>query len=359
MSPSRPHRRNVRRTAPGSRPGELHIDPEAAEPRISVIAFGPDEIREETISKLEEIERYREKFPVTWVNVEGLGDREILEGLGRIFSLHPLALEDVVNVPQRPKVEDFDDQLFIVFQMLTRQQQMEREQLSLCLGEGFVVTFQERPGDPFEGVRHRLRRTGVRIRQSGADYLAYALLDAAVDHFFPVLEQFQDDLEDLAEALREPMPTAVQRIQDTRSELQEARRAVAPVRDITRALQNDEWTLLSDTSRLFLRDCHDHALEAIDLLETCREIATGLMDIHLSTVSHQANQTMQVLTVIATIFMPLSFLAGIYGMNFDPAVSPWNMPELSWPFGYPLLLGVMLALALALVSIFWKKGWFD
>ena len=359
-SPVKLLKRSKKRThRPGSRPGEIRVDHHSLAPSISVMAYDQERLLEKDDCRTDELTPFLDEYPVTWVNVVGLGDQQILEDLIELFRIHPLAMEDVVNIPQRPKVEDFADQLFFILQLLERKSSIRLEQASFCLGDRFVLTFQERPGDPFEPVRERLRRGGGRLRQFGSDYLAYALLDAAIDHYVPALENLRDHLEALETELRTPHDHAMDQIQAARAEVLEARRAVGPSREVVRALINDESALISETTRLFLRDCHDHVLESIDLLDGCREVAGGLMDVHLSTVSHQANRTMERLTAIATIFMPLSFLAGIYGMNFDPGVSRWNMPELSSPVGYPILLGVMATLGFAIAYYFYRKGWFD
>ena len=361
-----PRQRNRRRpmrkrwkARPGGRPGELVIDPAAPKPRLTILAYTENELIEHEEYDLEDVPSLLERYRVTWVNVEGLGDKQVLEEVARLFSMHPLALEDVVNVPQRAKVEAYGGELFLVVQQLTRSRRVDLEQLGLYLGERFVLTFQERLGDPFDPIRERLRHSRGRLRQSGPDYLAYAVLDAIIDSYFPVLEAIQDHLESLESSLRRPQPDAVEQIQAARAELLEIRRCVSPLRDVTRSLLSGEWPLFTDPTQVYLRDCRDHVLEAAEQLDSCREVASGLMDIHLSTVSHQANKTMKVLTIIATIFMPLSFIAGLYGMNFNTEVSRWNMPELNSPMGYPILLGVMAVIGLGLTALFWKKGWFD
>ena len=261
-------------------------------------------------------------------------------------------------VPQRPKVDQYGDQLFIVIQHLL--EDLTREQISLFVGDGFVITFQERHGDPFTPVRDRMKNPSGRLRKSRHDYLAYALIDATIDSYMPRLDRFEEHLELLEEELRKPPERGVDRVVQIareRSRVREVRRAVSPLREVTRALANGEWPQLTDGTQTFLKDCHDHALEAAEQLDSCREIAAGLMDAHLSTTSNQVNETTQILTIIATIFMPLSFLAGIYGMNFDPSL-PGNLPELSQPYAYPALLGAMAAIALGLWLYFKRKGWF-
>ena len=351
-------RKRRRRTKPGSRPGLTSVDPQASSTTLSVLAYGRDGFVEKKPESFKELPAFLESYPTTWVHIEGLGDADTLQSLADMFRLHPLALEDVV-LPQRPKAEAYPDQVLLVFWTLKYQEALLPEQISLFIGPNFVLTFQEHSGDPFEPVRERLRVGSGRIRQNGSDYLAYALLDAAIDHYFPILDEMRDRLEELESELRFlHVDAAVEHIRRARSEVLEARRSVSPMREVLRSLLGDDQPLITDHTRTYLRDCRDHVLEAAEIIDSCRDIASGLMDIHLSTVSHQANQTMKVLTVIATIFMPLSFLAGLYGMNFDTSVSPWNMPELRSPLGYPALLTAMGFVGFGLLFLFWRKGWF-
>lgn len=353
------HGKRRRPIVPGSRPGVVEVDPEAPKPVIRVIAYGEQEIEERVIENLDELPPFLERFPVTWVDVQGLGDADVLQRLGDLFSIHPLALEDVVNVPQRPKAEAYENRLFVVLQMLRDGSDRGLEQVSLCVSERFVVSFQEAVGDSFDPVRERLRSGRQRIRGAGPDYLAYALIDAVVDHYLPALEGLLDRLESLEDRMRGRMEEPLAHIRNARGEVQALRRALLPLRDLTRSLVSGDWPALEEPTKVFLRDCYDHALVAVEQVDVCREVAAGLMDVHLSTLSHEVNQTMKVLTVIATIFMPLGFIAGLYGMNFDPEASRWNMPELSWPLGYPYALGLMAVVAALLVIYFWRKGWFE
>ncbi|MEM1245619.1 MAG: magnesium/cobalt transporter CorA [Acidobacteriota bacterium] len=348
-------RRQKHRAKIGSRPGILEPSEDAQATKARVVRYdaGALEERELDLQALD-----RGTTAVMWVDVQGLADSELLGQIAKHFGLHPLAMEDVVHAPQRPKVDLFDDQLFVVIQQL--QEDLTREQISLFLGDGFVITFQERHGDPFTPVRHRLRNSLGRLRSSAHDYLAYALIDATIDSYMPLLDRFEEDLELLEEELRRPPgrdADPVERILRERARVREVRRAIGPLREVTRSLANGEWPHITESTQTFLKDCHDHALEAADQLESCREIAAGLMDAHLSSTSNQVNETTRILTVIATIFMPLSFLVGLYGMNFDTSL-PGNMPELSQPYGYPVLLGAMVALAGGLFVFFRRKGWF-
>lgn len=347
------------RTPPGAAPGTLIPDPEAEAPRIRVMAYGPDTLDESVIDDVQALQNLIDTVPMLWVNVDGLGDLELIRSLGLLFGLHELALEDVVNVYQRPKVEDYDDHLFIVVRMPHGGEQVDTEQVALVLGPGYVLTFQEHVGDCFDPVRERLRKSpNGRIRGSGSDYLGYALIDAVIDSFFPVLEACGERLGDLEQkVLDQPSPGVVQDIYALKRDLLALRRAVWPLRDMANALIRDESRLISDRTRLFLRDCYDHCVQLMDMLESYREVASGLIDIHLSSVTAHTNEAMKFLTLIATIFIPLSFVAGIYGMNFDPEASPWNMPELDWYLGYPFALGLMLLVAAGFLIAFYRKGW--
>ncbi len=348
-----------RKPKPGTHPGALVVDEFGPDIRVHLIGYGPRELEEREVESVQEIEDFLARFPVTWVNIDGLGDGALLQEIGDLFGMHPLALEDVVNVPQRAKVEVYGDDLFVIAHMVSERDGVPAtEQMSLYLTERCAITFQERPGDCLEPVRLRLRSgTRRRLREWGADYLTYALLDAVIDHYFPVLEAFQHRLERLEDELRAEVDDPYERIRAAREEVRALRGAIRPAGEMTRLLAVGDLPHIGGETPTFLRDCHDHVLEAIDQLEGCREIASNLMDVHLSAESHRANETMKVLTLVATIFMPLSFLAGIYGMNFDPSL-PGNMPELGMPYGYLVLLGVMAAVAVVMLLFFKKKDWF-
>jgi magnesium transporter len=356
--PEKRKRRRPRIT-PGMSPGTLVSHPDAPQPVIRVMAYGRGPLVEEQVEDLDRIRQLVAEHAVIWVNVDGVGQAPTIEALGKTFQLHPLALEDVVNVTQRPKVEDYGEHLFIVARMPVPAQASDTEQVSFFLGRNFVLTFQEqRPGDCLEPVRARLRRHG-RIVNSGPDYLAYALLDAIVDSYFPVLENHGDDLERLESAvLSRPDESVPHRLHALKRELEPLRRILWSFRDVFTALGREEGPLVSETTRIFLRDCYDHTLRLLDLLEGLRESSAGLMELYLSTLSHKLNEIMKVLTIIATVFIPLSFIAGIYGMNFDRTRSRWNMPELGWPYGYVFALGLMLAVALGLLYTIKRRGWF-
>jgi magnesium transporter len=347
-----------RRTLPGAAPGTLVIDPQAPHPVISVIAYGPDDLVEESNADPGSIRSYLGKWPVTWINVDGLGDADTINALGEIFELHPLVLEDVVHTHQRPKFEEYDSHAFIITRMPQLEEAFRTEQVSIFLGADYVLTLQERPGDCFEPVRKRLRNQRGLVRRQGADYLAYALLDAVIDSYFPLLEDYGERLDDLeAEISERPGPATVARIQQTKHDLQALRRTIWPQRDTLNVLIRDRSPLISDDTRVFLRDCYDHSIHIMELVETYHEVAAGLIELYMSSVGHRMNEIMKVLTVIATIFIPLTFIAGIYGMNFNPAASPWNMPELNWYLGYPFALGLMVVVVLGMLFYFRRRHW--
>jgi len=346
----------------GTSPGQIHVDPDAEPTRISVISYGPDSFDERQIASVEEIDEVLERYPVTWVNVDGLGDADAIRKLGEYFEIHPLALEDVVNIPQRPKTEDYPGEMFVVTHMahpneLSRTAMM-LEQLGMIFGKGYVVTFQERAGDCFDGVRKRLREGRPRIRAGGADYLAYALLDAAIDSLFPLIETLDHRLVELEEdAMSKTGHAIALELKEMKRAVHLLYRSVFPNRDALLRLMRDDGGLVGDEAKLYLRDVHDHAAQAIDLLQDAREMARDLTDLHQAALSNRLNDVMKFLTVFATIFIPLGFIAGLYGMNFDPGVSRWNMPELGWAYGYPFALGLMSAVAFGLLGFFWFKGW--
>lgn len=343
---------------PGTPPGTLVTDPEAAQPVIQVLAYGPEEFVDRELADVDELSEYVGKWDVTWVNVDGLGDGAVLERVGELFGVHPLVLEDISHTRQRPKLEEYGSRLFMVGRMPLSGSPLATEQLSIFLGEDFVLTFQEQRGDVLDPVRVRLRNGRGKIRSMGADYLAYALLDALVDSYFPLLENYGEVLEELEDrSLTRPRPATMKEIHAVKQDLLSVRRVIWPLRDVLNGLLRDPSPLITDETRVYLRDCYDHAIGILDLTETYRELGSGLTDLYLSSVSNRMNEVMKVLTVIATIFIPLTFIAGVYGMNFNTVVSPFNMPELSWYMGYPFALGLMVVTAAFFVAYFRRRGW--
>ncbi len=341
----------------GRPPGTLvHIGEAPAAPvGIRVMDYDPEHLEETTIATLEECRAYRQSPTVSWINLNGVHDLELLGKFGAEFDLHPLVMEDIVNTEHRPKFEDLDSYLFLVLKMLHFDESatgIGTEQVSLILAPGLVLSFQEREGDVFEGVRERLRSNKGRLRKMGADYLAYALLDAVVDSYFGILEQIGDQIEQLEDELvMQPAPETMGRIHHFKREMILLRKAVWPLRELIGGLQRSESPLIAESTAIFLRDVYDHTIQIIDTVETFRDVLSGLLDLYLSSISNRMNEVMKVLTVIATVFIPLSFIAGVYGMNFD------FMPELHWRWSYPLLWLVMLAVACGMYGYFRKKRW--
>jgi magnesium transporter len=345
-----------RRTPPGAAPGTIAVDPEAPRSYIRALAYGPEGAVEQEVTDPGQlagvIAKLREAWPVVWVNVDGLGDAATIQAFGEIFGLHRLSLEDVVNVHQRAKAELYDEYYFIVARMAETGERFGTEQLSIFLGKNYVLTFQERRGDCFDPVRERIRKSGGQIRKYGPDYLAYALLDAFVDNYFPVLERYGERLENLEdEVIVNPDRAIVGQIHEVKRDLLVLRRAVWPLREAINSLIRESTAFISQETRLYLRDCYDHAIQIIDLLENYRDIASSLMEVYLSSVSNRLNETMKVLTIFTTLFIPLTFISSIYGMNFK------HMPELEWPYGYLFAWAIMAAAAGGMLYYFRKKGW--
>ena len=340
-------------------PGTVLSATGAAKPKIYVMAYRSDHLTEREVPDTTELKSICEAHSVTWINVDGVGDATVIQQIGEIFHLHSLALEDVVNTHQRAKVEAYDDHLFIVVRIASYLETLETEQVSMFLGKGFVLTFQEdREGDCFEPVRERLRQANGRIRTAGADALAYAIIDASIDGYFPVVERFADQLDALEDDITtHARPATIGKLHAIRNDFLLLRRSVRPHREAVNELIRDEHPLIKSETRLYLRDCYDHTVQLIDLLEVYRESCSDLRDYYLSIVSNRMNEIMKVLTIISTIFIPLSFIAGVYGMNFDTH-SSWNMPELRWKYGYVFAWSVMLIVAAGLFGFIWRRGWF-
>ena len=342
-------------------PGHLEVPQDAPRPRVRIIDYSPDHIEEKELASPADVAPYLtdDKESVTWVDVQGLGDRQTLEQIGETFGLHKLALADVVNIPQRPKCEVYDKHVFVVTRMTLGLPggSFETEQLSLFLGKTFLLTFQETYGDCLDPVRERLRKGLGNIRKLGPDYLAYAIIDSIVDHYFPVVETLGDRIEDLEdEVVLRPTRFALSRIYGVKRDLLTVRRGIWPQRDAIGALTRDDSGFVSREVQVYLRDCYDHAVQLIDIIESLRDLTGGLLDVYLSSIANRTNEVMKVLTVVTSIFIPLTFIVGIYGMNFD-TTHPMNMPELGWRYGYVACWAVMLAVAGFLLWIFARKGW--
>lgn len=343
---------------PGSEPGTLRIDEDATPSKIVLIDYTEAKARRKVNLSPRECLPYLESNSVSWIDVQGLGSEAILRQLGQVCNLHPLLLEDVVNVPQRPKVQDYNEQLLIVVQMVLPkpdEEGFESEQVGFVLGKHYLLTFQEEPEhDCFNPVRDRIRANKGKVRTAGADYLAYVLLDAIIDSFFPVLEDYGERVEILEdEVVVKPTRRTLEKIYDVRRELLALRRAIWPLRNVINSLIRENNPLISHDVQLYFRDCYDHVIQLLDIVETYRELASGLMDVYLSSISNKMNEVVNFLTMISTIFIPLTFIAGVYGMNFK------DMPELEWRWGYEVCWAIMIAIALGLLFLFWKRGWFN
>ena len=350
---------NERRGAPGV----VHFHPDAPPPKITLLDYNLSGIQKIDIHQPEDCIPYLDSESISWVDIGGLGGEEIWQRLKQVFNLHPLALEDIIHVPQRPKMEEYEDQIVVIARMVSLKQDgrsLMTEQISLVVGKNYLLSVQEEPYyDCLEFVRERLQSSRSQLRKSSVDYLLYSLMDAIIDGFFPILEMYGELIEGLeAEVVTSPSPQTLERIYQIKRELLELRRAIWPQRDAINALIRDSSDLVSHDVRIYLRDCYDHAVQVLDIVETYRELASSLTDIYLSLVSNRMNEVMKTLTIISSIFIPLTFIAGIYGMNFNPEESPLNMPELNWYWGYVTTLGVMAIVAVGMVFFFWRRGWF-
>jgi magnesium transporter len=341
-----------RQTTPGTAPGTIHVDPNAPRTVIRVMAFDTNQMVERDLNNARELSEFLGKWPTLWIDVTGLGSADVIMALGDVLGLHPLAMEDVVNVHQRSKVDEFKDYLFIVARMIDDAETMQSEQISFFLKQGLVVTFQERPGDCWEPVRQRLRQNRGRLRTLQADYLLYALLDSIIDSFFPVMELLSDRSDQLEEQIAAgPQKKQIRDIHNLRGQLLGLRKSLRPHREMVNELIRDENTLISHEARLFLRDCYDHIVQLTDMVDTYRDLTADLRDFYMSSINNNMNEVIKVLTIISTIFMPLSFVAGVYGMNFK------YMPELSWHFGYPFALTIMASISVSLLVYFRRNKW--
>jgi len=323
--------------------------------RMTVIDYDNEHFQEKEITQVEECCKLKETTSVSWINFDGVHNAEVIEAVGKNFNLHPLVVEDIVHPGQRPKMEEYDNCVFMIFNVLTHDDETNdivAEQVSLVLSEHFVLSFQERPGDIFDLIRDRLRNGKGRIRKMGADYLAYSLLDAVVDHYFVILEKVGEEIEKLEEVLIDnPKPETMQEIHRLRREMLFLRKSVWPLRELIGGIEKSESPLVSESTLKYLRDVYDHTIQIIDTVETFRDMLSGLHDTYLTIISSRMNEVMKVLTIIATIFIPLTFIAGVYGMNFK------FMPELNFKWGYFIVLFILFSVALLMVLFFKRKKW--
>ena len=341
----------------GLPPGTLvHVGERKEESvRITVIDYDEQSFQEKEASSIEECFQFKTTPTVTWINIDGIHRIDIIEKLGKHFELHPLILEDILNTGQRPKFEDFDKYIFIVLKMLSyddEKQTVQAEQVSLVLGLNFVISFQESIGDVFEEVRDRLRNAKGRIRKMASDYLAYALIDAVVDNYFVILERLGESIETMEEELvAEPTEKTLQQIHLLKRTMIFLRKSVWPLRELISGLQKSESSLIKESTDVYLRDVYDHTIQIIDTIESLRDTVSGMLDVYLSSISNRMNAVMKVLTIIATIFIPLTFIAGVYGMNFK------YMPELEWRWAYPVIWLIIVVIAVCMLIYFRRKKW--
>ena len=343
---------------PGLPPGTLvHVGkPSAAPPRITVLDYDGGHCEATSLQEATTCGAFKDTPTVTWINVAGVQDVHLIEQIGSQYGIHPLLLEDIVNTQQRAKVEDYGDYLFIVLHMLTYGQEtgsVESEQVSLVVGPHWVLTFQEDESDVFGPLRTRLEQSRGRLRSAGADYLAYSLMDAVVDNYFVILEQLGDRVEELEDdVVSHPDEATLRTIHLLKREMVTLRRAVWPLREVISSLRRGESPLIADGTRMYFADVYDHTVQVIETIENMRDVLAGMLDIYLSSITYRMDSVIKVLTIIATIFIPLTFLAGVYGMNFK------YMPELEWPWGYPLIWAVMIGVGVSMLVVFKRKKWF-
>jgi magnesium transporter len=348
----------------GLRPGTVvYIGDQPGEPvsiDINVIDYDKTEFRQLEVKSVEECFPYRDSQTTTWININGIHDVAMIEKLGDYYGIPSLVLEDIANTGHRPKFEDGEKYIFLVVKMLSLDEDgmIKSEQVSIVFGSNYVISFQERKGDVFEPLRDRLKKTVPRVKFMGADYLAYSMVDSIVDHYFIILENLGERIQDMEDELADnPRKEDLHGIHAVKRELVYMRRAVWPLREVIGGLDRSESELIHDYTGPYIRDLYEHTIQVIDTVETFRDMVAGLLDIYLSSMSNKMNEVMKVLTIIATLFIPLGFLAGVYGMNFNTAASPFNMPELSYKYGYPLFWLLTILIAGGLILFFRRKRW--
>jgi magnesium transporter len=341
----------------GLPPGSIvHIGERKADKvKISIMDYTIGKFDEKEVKKAEECFPFKRKPTVTWINIDGLHDVEVIEKLGNCYDIHPLVLEDIVHTDQRPKMEDLEKYIFFVLKMLyidEKTHEIQSEQVSLILGQNYVISFQEKTGDVFNAVRERIRKGKGRIRKMSSDYLAYSLIDAIIDNYFIILERIGEKVENIEQdVVSSPKPEILQQIYNLKREMLYLRKSVWPFREVINGLLREESKLIKKGTHIYLRDLYDHTIQVIDTIETFRDMISGMLDIYMSSVSNKMNEVMKVLTIFAAIFIPLTFIAGVYGMNFQ------NMPELSIPWAYPAVWIVILVVGISLLGYFKHKKW--
>ncbi|MBU3966694.1 MAG: magnesium/cobalt transporter CorA [Euryarchaeota archaeon] len=346
-----------RSTKTGLPPGVLiHIGEKKVElVKINILEYDENQFEEKEVKTIEECFPFKDKPTITWINIDGLHKVDIIEKIGKNFDFHPLLLEDILNTEQRPKIEDFETHIYMVLKMLYYDNitnEINSEQVSIIFGQNFVISFQEKEGDVFNPIRERIRIGKGRIRKMEADYLAYSLIDAIVDNYFLILEKLGESIEDVEETMiAKPTPETLHAIHRLKRKMISLRKSVWPLREAVSALERSDSSLIQEPTRIYLKDVYDHTIQVIDTVETFRDVLSGMLDVYLSSISNKMNEIMKVLTIIATIFIPLTFIAGVYGMNFE------NMPELKWDWGYRVVWFVMLIMGISMLAYFRKKKW--
>ena len=322
-------------------------------PKISILDYDQNAVEEKVAKKVEDCFPFKQKQTVTWINIDGIHDPKIIEDLGKHFGFHPLLLEDIMNTEQRPKIDDFEDHIFVTLRMIGYdKKEITTEQISIIIGQNFVISFQEHEGDIFDAIRKRIRENKGKIRKMGPDYLAYSLIDAIVDHYFVVLEKLGDRIEELEEeAIAAPSSETIKEMHRLKRETISLRHFIWPLRDVVNGMLRSGSKLIKKTTSIYLRDVYDHTVQVMDTVETFRDILSGTMDLYLSNISNRMNEIMKVLTIMGTIFIPLTFVTGVYGMNFD------FMPELRWKYGYFAVLGSMSVVAGFMLYYFRRRKW--
>src|SRR5690554_507367 len=345
---------------PGNSPGELHHTPEAPPPVIDLIAYGASEHIEQRLDSIERVPEFLDQFDVVWLDIQGVEDAVLLQRVGEIFGLSALSLEDVQEVQHRAKVDFFEKHVQLQLKLPHWSDQLEVDQISIFVGHNFVLTFQthRQRSDYFESIRQRIRSGRPLMRNHGADYLGYAIIDRIIDAGFPVVEEFENIYQEMEIEVIEPStPNLLMRIHTMNCQLWELKRLLWPHRDILEALRRRPKSYFSQDVQPYLKDCLDHAIQISESLGSYHSLGNQLIDFSLSLASQRQNEITKVLTIIATIFIPLTFISGVYGMNFNPEASGWNMPELDWPYAYPVTLLAMASIAGGLIFYFWRKGW--
>lgn len=347
---------------PGLPPGTLvHVgEKRLKKVTVDLISYDESDLKEDRITDIDKLKDLPRDGKVSWININGIHDTDLMERIKDIFSIHPLVMEDIMNTGQRPKVEFFKDYIFMALKMVKvgERKGSEVEQISMVLGKGFVLSFQEMKGDVFDPIRERIRLKRGRIRSMGSDYLAYTLIDAVVDNYFPILEEIGDSIQEVEDRLSiNPDSECLRSTHSMKRRLIQHRRSIWPMREVVNGLIREDSPLMGEEVKPYLKDVYDHTIQVMDSLESLRDMATGLMDLYMSLVSNKMNEVMKVLTIIATIFIPLTFIAGIYGMNFQPDSSPLNMPELNWYFGYPAVMSIMVIVFVGMLFFFRRKHW--